>query len=217
MSEEKNIYQKLNAIMRDVSYIQKESKKVNNQYTFVSHDAVTAKIRPALLEHGVIAIPDFFDISQDGNKTYCKMKMTFVNMDKPDDRLVIDCAGFGQGIDPQDKGAGKAMSYAYKYALLKVFALETGDDPEQDSIDHVSKAEEKQKKAQAWVNEYLVKLEAIEDSDRELMPLQTENQAMLKRIADGYPDLHKVIVKVTDKVRGAGEGFNEGYMAANNK
>ena len=60
-------------------------------------------------------------------------------------------------------------------------------------------AEEKRKKAETWVNGYLLKLEAIED--KELTPLQTENSAMLKRIADGYPDLHKVIIKATDKGR----------------
>lgn len=131
-----NIYQRMHAIMNDVSYVQKENKKVNNQYTFVSGDAVTAKVRPAMIEHGVLAIPSFFDISVDGNRTNCSMSMTFVNIDKPDDRIVIPCAGFGQGIDPQDKGAGKAMTYAFKYALLKIFELETGDDVEKDNVDH---------------------------------------------------------------------------------
>lgn len=137
MSEGLNIYQRIHKIMEDVSYVQKEDKKVNNQYKFVSHDAVTAAIRPALLKHGVQAIPSYFDISADGNRTNCSMSITLVNIDQPEDRIVIPCAGFGQGIDPQDKGAGKAMSYAYKYALLKIFALETGDDPEKDNIDYV--------------------------------------------------------------------------------
>jgi len=141
--ENKNICQRLHAIMADVGYVQKENKKVNNQYTFVSHDAVTAKMRPAFLEHGVMVIPSYFDISQDGNRTHCSVSITFVNIDTPEDRITIPCAGFGQGIDPQDKGAGKAMSYAYKYALLKVFGLETGDDPESESIDHKPKEAKK--------------------------------------------------------------------------
>jgi hypothetical protein len=37
---------------------------------------------------------------------------------------------FGYGVDAQDKGPGKAMSYGVKYALLKVLGLETGDDPD---------------------------------------------------------------------------------------
>jgi hypothetical protein len=36
----------------------------------------------------------------------------------------------GYGVDPQDKGPGKAISYGVKYALLKVLGLETGDDPD---------------------------------------------------------------------------------------
>jgi hypothetical protein len=37
----------------------------------------------------------------------------------------------GYGVDPQDKGPGKAISYGVKYALLKVLGLETGDDPDE--------------------------------------------------------------------------------------
>jgi len=54
---ELNIYQRLHAVMGDVSYVQKEEKMVNNQYRFVSHDGVTAAVRPALLKHGVIYYP----------------------------------------------------------------------------------------------------------------------------------------------------------------
>jgi hypothetical protein len=54
----------------------------------------------------------------------------FENIDNRDD--YIDVATFGYGVDGQDKGPGKAMSYGVKYALLKVLGLETGDDPEND-------------------------------------------------------------------------------------
>ena len=204
-----NIHQRLHAIMEDVSYVQKENKKVNNQYTFVSHDAVTSKVRPSLLKHGVLVIPSYFDISVDGNRTNCSMSITFINIDKPDDKIEIPCAGFGQGIDPQDKGAGKAMSYAYKYALLKVLGLETGDDPERDNIEQKPKKskpeltpEEKRKAAEEWVNDYLVKLDKIEDLDVDLVMFQTKNNAMLKRISEGYENLYKTIVKATNKKRG---------------
>lgn len=133
-----NIYQRMAAVMKDVSYVQKEDKKVNNQYTFVSHDAVTAKIRPALLAHGVLPVVSVKDHVQDGNRTEATILVRFVNVDKPDEAIEVE--SFGYGIDPQDKGPGKAVSYAFKYALLKVFCLETGDDPERDSIDHQPRA-----------------------------------------------------------------------------
>lgn len=131
---EKNIYQRLHEVMKAVSYVQKEDKKVNNQYTFVSHDAVTAKIRPFLLEHGVLSLPQNMHHTKDGNMTIIQMNIRFVNIDKPED--FIDVPSVGYGIDPQDKGVGKAISYAVKYGLLKALSLETGDDPERDSINH---------------------------------------------------------------------------------
>jgi len=136
-----NIYQKMHKVMAAVSYVQKEDKKVNNQYTFVSHDAVTAKLRPALLEHGILVVPSVEDSKQDGNRTEVTLRVSFVNVDDPKDEVVVRSIGFG--IDPQDKGPGKAVSYAFKYALLKAFCLETGDDPEKDQIPHEPKIGDK--------------------------------------------------------------------------
>ena len=54
------------------------------------------------------------------------MTVRFVNIDEPQD--FFDVQSFGYGVDGQDKGPGKAMSYAVKYALLKALGLETGED-----------------------------------------------------------------------------------------
>jgi hypothetical protein len=129
----KNVHQRLAAVMQDVTYIQKERKQGMN-YTIVSHDAVTAKVRPALLAQGIVYYPVRCDYSHNGNRAECAMTVRFVNIDDPAD--FFDVPTFGYGIDPQDKGPGKAMSYAVKYALLKALGLETGDDPDQDSIPH---------------------------------------------------------------------------------
>ena len=128
-----NLHQRLAAVMGEVSYIQKESKK-GMQYTIVSHDAVTAKVRPALLKHGVIYHPHAMQHEQVGNRTQVALVVRFTNIDDPSD--FIDVPSLGYGIDGQDKGPGKAISYGVKYALLKALGLETGDDAEHDSIDH---------------------------------------------------------------------------------
>lgn len=129
----RNIHQRIHAVMQSVDYIQKQ-KKQGMQYTFASHDAVTAKVRPVLVEHGVIYYPVAMARIQDGNRTEIDVTIRFTNIDDPTD--FIDVASCGYGVDAQDKGPGKAISYAVKYALLKALGLETGDDPEQDSIDH---------------------------------------------------------------------------------
>lgn len=129
--------------MNDVKYVEKGLKTVNGNYRFVSHDQVTAKIHPYLVKHGITIIPCLHEMRQDGNRTEVLLNVSFVNADEPRDNLTvrypgygIDGGGFnkdGKPVPVGDKGPGKAISYAYKYALLKVFNLETGEDPDNDA------------------------------------------------------------------------------------
>jgi hypothetical protein len=132
-ADPKNVHQRLAAAMAEVDYIQKERKQGMN-YTIVSHDAVTAKVRPVLLKNGIVYYPVRCEHSHNGNRAECSLTVRFVNIDQPSD--FFDVPTFGYGIDTQDKGPGKAMSYAVKYALLKALGLETGDDPDTESIEH---------------------------------------------------------------------------------
>lgn len=134
-----NIHQRMHAVMLDVGYIQK-NKMVDGKFPVVTHDAVTAKLRPSLLRHGILVIPSVEShniAAQWESKTGVRMTLTecdatvaFINIDKPADHITV--TGFGYGIDNQDKGPGKCMSYIVKMAMLKCFSLESGDDPDQD-------------------------------------------------------------------------------------
>jgi hypothetical protein len=129
MTEKLTLLQRINAVQREVDYVQKE-KKQGMRYSIVSHDAVTAKVRPLMVKHGVLYYPKNMTIEQVGNRTQMQMTVRFVSIDDADD--FIDVVAAGYGIDDQDKGPGKATSYGVKYALLKVLGLESGDDPDQD-------------------------------------------------------------------------------------
>ena len=114
--EKRNIYQRLHAVMEEVSYVQKENKKVNNQYSFVSHDAVTSAVRSVFMKHGVFVVPSVTKTVQSGNRTEIEMTVDFINVDNDQEHFSV--ISIGHGVDSQDKGPGKAMSYAFKYALL---------------------------------------------------------------------------------------------------
>lgn len=129
--EKKNIHQRILSIMEELSYIQRGDAKVNGQYKFVSHDQVTGAVHPLLVKYGVTIIPTVQEVNQETNRTSVKLAVCFFNADDPTDCLT--CSFCGYGIDAGDKGPGKAISYAYKYALLKTFCLETGDDPDTDA------------------------------------------------------------------------------------
>jgi hypothetical protein len=115
--------------MQELDYLQKE-KKSGMQYSFVSHDKVTGAIRPLLVKHGIACWPAAMDVKQEGNRTQLQCKVIYANIDDPEDCIEVESIGYG--IDAQDKGPGKAISYAMKYAHLKTFSLETGDDPDND-------------------------------------------------------------------------------------
>jgi hypothetical protein len=134
-----NIYQKILGVMSELKYIQKGSNKVNGMYSFVSHDQVTAAIHPLLVKHGIVIVPTVEEIKQEGNRTQVLLRVLFVSADV-DHNCYVDANRYsfsvlscGYGIDSGDKGPGKAISYAYKYALLKTFCLETGDDADNDA------------------------------------------------------------------------------------
>lgn len=156
---EKNIYQKIHAIMEEVSFIEKsQPKKVGDEqglgYSYVKHDDVTKVIHKALVTHRLNIIPTVMDaklenftatsynykFKKDITKTVYSatvlLKIVIVNIDNPKEMIETQWTGFG--MDTQDKAIGKAYSYAYKYALLKTFALETGDeDVESEQVDYV--------------------------------------------------------------------------------
>lgn len=129
MNEPKNIYQRINEVMKEVTYIQKK-KSSGMQYSTISHDDVTASLHDAIVKHGIVYHPVNLNRNQEGNRTEVELTVRFANIDSPED--YIDVPVLGYGIDGQDKGPGKAVSYAVKYALLKTFGLETGDDPDND-------------------------------------------------------------------------------------
>ena len=133
-----NIYQRINAVRKAINYIQKD-KSVSagpaGSYRAVTHDAVTGMIRQHLVEHGIIIAPTLIDsvfhAKEDGAKQRlysASYDVRFINMDAPDECVTIRIEA--HALDNGDKAPGKAISYATKYAILKLFNIETGEDEE---------------------------------------------------------------------------------------
>ena len=66
------------------------------------------------------------------NNNDIKEDNSFNSEDDDDSVEEIEIITYGDGIDTQDKGPGKAMTYADKYALMKAYKIITGDDPDQN-------------------------------------------------------------------------------------
>jgi len=139
--KEKNIHQRLNSVMAEVSYIKKD-KKIDmgkGGFRVTGHDNVTKLIHPLLVKHGISLIPSVEDMTQEGNRTRARMSFDWVNIDEPEDKFTNECVAYG--IDSQDKGPGKAISYAQRYIVLKTLHIETGEkDVEESNDDFVPQA-----------------------------------------------------------------------------
>jgi hypothetical protein len=131
-----NIYSKINAIQSDMQGYLKKDVIISN-YKGISHDAVTAHIRAAMIKHGVVSFPSMehceiatFQDKRKNNVTRCiaTVHVTYVDCDNPESTHTIKSVGIGD--DYGDKASGKAYSYATKNAQLKVFNLETGENDE---------------------------------------------------------------------------------------
>lgn len=144
-----NIYKKINKVMQDVEYLTKDDKVSTgngNGYKAITEEKVTATVRQSLIKNGVVIIPIRQEHTREDEKVIDRYgsekinRLTTVNTtyriqnieDKDD---YIEAVSSGTGVDTQDKGIGKAMTYAYKYLLLRTFAIPTGEDPDKISSD----------------------------------------------------------------------------------
>ena len=128
-----NIYEKMSAIMQDVQYLTKDDqvKFGTTRYKALSEEKVTGIMRAELIKHKLVIYPIQQSASRIGQITHVDVMYRLVNVENPEE--YIDIASCGDGADSQDKGSGKAMTYAFKYMWLRAFALPTGEDPDKIS------------------------------------------------------------------------------------
>lgn len=213
------------SVMEECKGIEK-SMTVGNQYSNykgVSDKDVKILIGGSMRKNGLIILPveitpvtttDSWDETNDyGTKrkqsvfTEVLVKYRLIHESGEEAELM----GYGHGVDPQDKGAGKATTYALKYTLLYSFLVATGhiDDTDaihSDSIEVPSKPKEEVKEepkredkkqptpaqAKKKMIESLNKATSMESIDKlykqvqSAMPKYKFNEKQTKEINDAY-------------------------------
>jgi len=135
MMSEKNIYQRINAVMSECEYLQ---KKQAQQGKGIKYDEVMAMLRDLLIKNGIVMVVRQKSMEQIGGlegknqKIYQgEYEMDLINMDDP--AQIVTHSAFAHGMDGGDKAPGKAQTYAVKIMLVKGFGIETGEDEESRS------------------------------------------------------------------------------------
>lgn len=146
-----NIYEKMSAAMAEIARVPKNMVvgTGKNQYKAVAEADILKAVKEAEskykifsypLEHTVVESKSLISKNDYGEKEsqFVRVKAVyrFVNMEDPKDALEV--TAFGDGVDTLDKAPGKATTYADKYALMKAYKVETGDDTDRSASDDLS-------------------------------------------------------------------------------
>lgn len=148
----------LSRVMNDVNAVKKTDRNTAQNFSFRGIDAVVNAVAPALREHGVIVMPEVLEhtystVEVGRNRTQMehvivRVKYTFTGTQGDS----LSCTVLGEAMDAGDKATPKAMSVAFRIALLQALALPT-DEPDPDSYSY-ERAEAKPKatyeQVEAW-------------------------------------------------------------------
>ena len=148
MSETKvlTIAQALNEVMKQVGAVKKNDRNASQGFNFRGIDAVVNAVSPALQKYGVIVVPsvedyEYASVEIGKNRTvmgHVKVKVTYTFIGAGGD--AIKATVVGEAMDSGDKATAKAMSVAFRTALLQTLSLPTDEaDPDSQSYERSEK------------------------------------------------------------------------------
>ena len=167
MNKSDNIAELVEAVTKVMSQVRgmEKNSKVGtgrSAYDGTKDQDVKEAFNSALSENGLVMMPikvtptvrvDRFEaLDYNKNKVQKQSVFTEVNCEyilAHTSGQYMQIAGYGHGVDPQDKGAGKATTYALKNALLYTFLTPVGkiDDTDTTHSNDIAPPPPKQKKA----------------------------------------------------------------------
>lgn len=148
MESKSNLVKAVLSVMKEVKGIEKSMTVGTgaNQYKGVADKDVKKIIGEAMEKNGLCLLPigvkpvekverweqDYNGQKQMKQSVFTSVTTEYLLIHESGESQVI--CGYGHGVDSQDKGAGKATTYALKYALLYTFLVPTGKIDDADNI-----------------------------------------------------------------------------------
>jgi hypothetical protein len=146
------LYEKIYSVMNESEGLEKDLTvgSGSSSYKAVGEKEVLNMLKPLFKKHKLIVFPVDGDISEQNsiyestykdevttktrNVTQIKVKFKIVDIETGESEILM---GFGNGADSQDKGSGKAFTYAFKTMLSKTFMLFSGEDTDNTHSDDI--------------------------------------------------------------------------------
>lgn len=143
-----SIVTRLLKVMEDVGAVSKRDHNEHQKFLFRGIDAVVNAVAPALRANGVIVYPTVVESSYEqieiGTKRtlsgHARVKVCYVFY--AEDGTSLPVTVVAEAMDSGDKATAKAMSVAFRTALLQALCLPTDEpDPDAQSYDRSPKRE----------------------------------------------------------------------------
>lgn len=136
------VYAALNEVKKAIGAVGKGERNSAQGFNFRGIDAVVNAAAPHLNEHGIITVPEVLDCTYDTVEVGAKrtamghvtLKASYHFYGPEGDRVTATV--MSESMDAGDKAMAKAMSVAYRIALLQVLNLPTTEaDPDSESFE----------------------------------------------------------------------------------
>lgn len=139
--KELGVYALISAVQKDLSEvgIKKDQTNTFQKYKFRGIDDIYNTLSPILAKRGLVILPRTVERvvveheSKSGGLTFyvtLRVEYDFVSSFDHSSHTVVT---YGEAMDSSDKATNKAMSAAYKYAVIQAFAIPTEGDNDADS------------------------------------------------------------------------------------
>jgi hypothetical protein len=185
-----NIYQRLNAVMRDVKGVAKDRHNKHQGYNYQGHADVTAAVRDAYVRHGIVRSADILTLQLDERHTcIAQGQVMWTNIDDPKDRHIITmwaAVPSTSAKGPSATQSGIALSYLVKQAELKTLSLTDDDTPDAGSEEQ-TRGQERAQGAAVDVNALCERLETAAN----VAELQAVRAEVKKHIA-GFSEVDRM-------------------------
>jgi hypothetical protein len=198
-----HVYRAINAVTGALarSGVPKAHTNVQDQYQYRSIDDVLTKLAPLLARHKLCVLPRVLRrscserVGEDNSMLFSVHLLIAYDLVSSRDGSRHTVKAFGEAVDPSDKATAKALSSAYKSAMLQMFCIGVGNEETDGSSHRLRKAQLPTGPVQGWkawaddIIDMIGSCETGEAIDR----MRSRQARLLTSISRERPELYKLI------------------------
>jgi hypothetical protein len=178
------IFTAMQEVMKEVGAVRKAERNTHQNFNFRGIDAVINAVSPAFRKHGVFCTPTVIDSTYESvqvgqNRTNMgHARVTVRYTFHATDGSSISATVSAESMDSGDKATAKAMSVAYRTALLQTLCLPT-DDVDPDAETYVRSEPAPRTQTRTAPTERTTPADKPAEKSNRTAPLRSDAQAKL--------------------------------------